>query len=141
MNDEVCIDGVTYCLDGNVLCVDGKNYTIVNNEVCIDGVTYCIDGNTIIVGDKYYCLDGNEVYINGVRYCLDGNELVVNGTSYGRTNHIVPEIYRTYGILLLYSSLNDIIKNTVNVTSKVDTVYQGGVRKLSGRYRHILQQS
>ncbi len=122
-NNEVCIDGVTYCLDGDVLVVNGVNHTIVNNEVCIDGVTYCIDGNTITVDGKYYCLDGNEVFINGVRYCIDGNELVVNGTSYGRTNHIVPEIYRTYGILLLYSSVNDIMGNTLNVTSNLNDTY------------------
>ena len=118
-----CLDGGFVCLDGNVLIVNGTSYPIVNNEVCIDGETYCIDGNEITINGTVYCLDGSSVCIDGKVYCLDGNELVVSGTSYGKTNHMVPEIYRTYGVLLLYSSNNEVSDNNVSVKSKLDKVY------------------
>jgi parallel beta-helix repeat protein len=128
--NTVCIDGVTYCLDGNVACIDGNElvfngdrYPIVDNNVTIDNKTYCIDGSTICIDGVTYCLDGDVICIDGKVYCLDGNELVVGGTSYGKTNHMVPEIYRTYGILLLYSSLNEVSGNNVSVTSKLDETY------------------
>ena len=135
--NELCIDGVTYCLDGNDLVVGGVRYSVVNGSVCIDGATYyvenntiivngtvhCLDGNEVDIGGKTYCLDGNELCIDGVTYCLDGNELVIKGTSFGVTSHVVPEIYRTYGILLLYSSNNNITQNHVNVTSKLNQSY------------------
>ena len=126
----VCIDGVTYCLDGSVVCIDGnelvyngERYPIVDNNVTIGGNTYCIDGNTICIDGVTYCLDGDVIFIDGNVYCLDGNELVIGGTSYGKTNHMVPEIYRTYGILLLYSSFNEVSSNNVSVTSKLDKAY------------------
>ncbi|MBR4447309.1 right-handed parallel beta-helix repeat-containing protein [Methanobrevibacter sp.] len=128
--NTVCIDGVTYCLDGSVVCIDGnelvyngERYPIVNNNVTIGNETYCIDGSTICIDGVTYCLDGDVICIDGKVYCLDGNELVVGGTSYGKTNHMVPEIYRTYGILLLYSSFNEVSGNNVSVTSKLDKVY------------------
>ena len=137
--ETYCIDGnqitigdVVYCLDGSVVCIDGNqliyngnSYEIVDNNVTINGETYCIDGstNTVCIDGVTYCLDGNILNINGTFYCLDGNELVVDGSSYGKTNHMVPEIYRTYGILLLYSSFNEISGNTVTVASKLASVY------------------
>lgn len=122
-NNNLVINGTTYCLDGNELCIDGVTYCLDGNELCIDGVTYCLDGGELCIDGVTYCLDGNVLCIDGVTYCLDGNELVVTGANYGKTSHVVPEIYRTYGILLLYSSSNDITANTVNVTSKLDKVY------------------
>jgi len=130
--NTVCIDGVTYCLDGNVVCLDGneliyngERYSIVENNVTIGNKTYCIDGstNTVCIDGITYCLDGNVLCIDGKVYCIDGNELVVDGSSYGKTNHMVPEIYRTYGILLLYSSFNEISGNNVTVASKLDKIY------------------
>ena len=134
-NKEICIDGRTYCLDGNELCIDGKTYSVKNNqlcidgatysikdnELCIDGKTYCLDGGEVCIDGKTYCLDGNELCVDGVTYCLDGNELCIDGKTYS-TSHIVPEIFRTYGILLLYSSQNYVSKNTVDVTSKVSEI-------------------
>ncbi|MBR3113587.1 MAG: right-handed parallel beta-helix repeat-containing protein [Methanobrevibacter sp.] len=135
-NKEICIDGRTYCLDGNELCIDGKTYSVKNNqlcidgatysikdnELCIDGKTYCLDGGEVCIDGKTYCLDGNELCVDGVTYCLDGNELCIDGKTYS-TSHIVPEIFRTYGILLLYSSQNYVSKNTVTVTSKVSETH------------------
>ena len=56
------------------------------------------------------CLDGAEGYLEGSEFCLDGG-------------HIVPEIYRTYGILMLYSSNNKVSGNDVNVTSRLNGTY------------------
>lgn len=77
-------------------------------SICIDGNGSCIDGNT--------CIDGNASCIDGVtdEACIDGNSSCTDG------GHIIPEIYRTYGILLLYSSNNVIDYNTIDVTSKLE---------------------
>ena len=56
------------------------------------------------------CLDGAEGYLEGTVFCLDGG-------------HVVPEIYRTYGILMLYSSNNNVTGNDVNVTSRLKEKY------------------
>lgn len=56
------------------------------------------------------CLDGEEACLDGNEFCLDGG-------------HIVPEIYRTYGILMLYSSNNNVNGNDVNVTSRLKEKY------------------
>ena len=71
--------------------------------------------NTIGTGEVYNfepekCIDGNELCLDGSEFCLDGG-------------HIVSEIYRTYGILLLYSSNNVVSQNNVNVTSRLDKQY------------------
>ncbi len=84
------------CIDGNGSCLDG--------QTCIDGNTgegSCIDGQT--------CLDGET---GGS--CIDGDNSCTDG------GHIIPEIYRTYGILLLYSSNNVVDYNTIEVTSKLN---------------------
>ena len=73
-------------------------------EKCLDGDENCFDGDTLVIGGSNFnatCLDGN---------CLDGN-------------HVVQEIYRTYGILMVYSSGNTVSGNNVTVTSKLDKKY------------------
>ena len=144
--NEITIDGKTYCLDGNELTIDGRTYCLDGNELTIDGAphkleyntnvtidgrTYCLDGNELTIDGKTYCLDGNEFTIDGRTYCLDGNELTIDGTTYCVDGneycmdgaHVVQEIYRTYGILLLYSSNNLISGNDVNVTSNLNKQY------------------
>ncbi|MBQ7927781.1 MAG: right-handed parallel beta-helix repeat-containing protein [Methanobrevibacter sp.] len=116
--NELVIDGTTYCIDGNELTIDGKSYTCIDgNELTIDGKTYCLDGNELTIDGKTYCIDGSELTIDGTTYCVDGNEYCMDGA------HVVQEIYRTYGILLLYSSNNLISGNDVNVTSNLDKQY------------------
>ena len=96
---DACIDGDESCVDGNENCLDG-------NENCLDGNENCLDGNE-------NCLDGNENCLDGNENCLDGNTF--NG------NHVVPaEVYRTYGILMLYSSGNIVSGNKINATSKLN---------------------
>ena len=129
--NELVIDGKSYCLDGNEVVIDGKTYCLDGNEVVIDGRSYCLDGNELVIDGKAYCIDGNEVVIDGTSYCLDGNEFTINGTTYCVDGneycmdgaHVVQEIYRTYGILLLYSSNNVVSNNNVNVTSKLNKQY------------------
>ncbi|WP_458455693.1 right-handed parallel beta-helix repeat-containing protein [Methanobrevibacter sp.] len=122
--NEVVIDGQRYCLDGNELTIDGTTYCLDGNELVIDGVSVCLDGNEVVIDGTTYCLDGNEFSVNGTTYCIDGNELSINGNSFNTgTAHVVSEIYRTYGILLLYSSNNAVSGNKVNVTSKLAKKY------------------
>ena len=140
--NELVIDGRSYCIDGNELVIDGRSYCIDGEELVIDGVPYsinktgitingtyyCIDGEELVIDGRSYCIDGNELVIDGRSYCIDGEELVINGTSYGSSYstsnaHVVPEIYQTYGILLLYSSNNVVSGNNVNVTSKLNETY------------------
>ena len=96
--NEHCIDGNSSCLDGNSVCPDG-------NTVCPDGNTVCPDGNTV-------CPDGNTVCTDGNSNCVDGNSLA--------GNHVLKEVFRTYGILMVYSSDNIVSGNKVNVTSKLN---------------------
>jgi len=91
---EVCIDGNESCLDGDESCLDGSE-----NAGCIDGDENCVDGSENCVDGDESCLDGN---------CFDGN-------------HVVTGIFRTYGILVLYSSGNEISGNKVNATSQLNS--------------------
>ena len=85
----------------------GDLYITSGGETCIDGS--CLDGNCLD-GDSLdgSCLDGN---------CLDGNS--INGSCFDG-NHFVREVYRTYGILMIYASGNTVSENKVNVTSKLN---------------------
>ncbi|WP_405305589.1 right-handed parallel beta-helix repeat-containing protein [Methanobrevibacter sp.] len=90
--------GNLYVLSGGETCIDGN---------CIDG--NCLDGN---------CLDGNCLDGN----CLDGNCLdgsCLDGSCFDG-NHYVTGIFRTYGILMIYASGNNVSGNRVNVTSKLN---------------------
>ena len=137
-SNEIVINGTRYCLDGQEVVIDGTKYCLDGQELVINGKYYCLDGNELVIDGTRYCLDGQEVVIDGTKYCLDGNELVINGTTYcvdgseyaSGGAHVVSEIYRTYGILLLYSSNNLISENNVNVTSK-----------LKGKYSNIGNES
>ena len=130
-NNEIVINGTKYCLDGQEVIINGTRYCLDGAELVVDGKYYCLDGQELSINGIKYCLDGQEVVIDGTRYCLDGNELVINGTTYcvdgsepaSDGAHVVSEIYRTYGILLLYSSNNLISENKVNVTSKLEDKY------------------
>ncbi|WP_405264429.1 right-handed parallel beta-helix repeat-containing protein [Methanobrevibacter sp.] len=98
---EHCIDGDNVCPDGNSVCPDG-------NSVCPDGNSVCPDGNSV-------CPDGNEVCPEGSSVCTSGNS--------APGSHVLREVYRTYGILIVYSSDNVISGNKVKVTSKLNQTY------------------
>ncbi len=88
-----------HCLEGNSACTDGNTCTD-GNSVCPDGNSACTDGNT--------CTDGNSV-------CTSGNS--------APGSHVLKEVYRTYGILMVYSSDNVVSNNHVTVTSKLNQTY------------------
>ena len=90
-----------HCIDGNQVCPDG-------NSVCPDGNSVCPDGNSV-------CPDGNEVCPEGSSVCLEGNSVA--------GSHVLREVYRTYGILMVYSSDNVVSGNKVRVTSKLNQTY------------------
>ena len=102
---EVCVDGNESCLDGNENCLDG-------NENCLDGNENCLDGNE-------NCLDGNENCLDGNENCVDGNEVCTDGNSING-NHVLKEVFRTYGILMVYSSNNIVSGNVVFATSQLN---------------------
>lgn len=85
-------------------------------EKCIDGNESCLDG-----GES--CIDGGESCIDGGESCIDGDESCLDGSSCFDGAHVVKEVLRTYGILLIYSSNNKVSDNTVNVSSLLDASY------------------
>ena len=98
---EHCIDGDEVCPDGNTVCPDG-------NSVCPDGSSVCPDGNTV-------CPEGDSVCPEGSSICSDGSS--------APGSHVLKEVYRTYGILMVYSSDNLVSGNKVRVTSKLNQTY------------------
>ena len=104
LDNGVCIDGDTICLDGETICIDG-------GEVCLDGETICIDGGEV-------CLDGEELSID--------NRFSVPGA------HVVSEIYRTYGILMISSSNTNVSGNRVLATSKLSNQTDNSTNAIVG---------
>lgn len=92
----------------------GDLYTF-EAEHCLEGDSVCTDGNTV-------CPDGNSVCTDGNTVCPDGNEVCLEGNSVGGS-HVLKEVYRTYGILMVYSSDNNVSRNKVTVTSKLNQTY------------------
>ncbi|SEK26259.1 Right handed beta helix region [Methanobrevibacter gottschalkii] len=70
---------------------------VFENSHCVDGNSNCIDGSTCVGGDTV---------------CTSGNTIT--------GNHVLNEVYRTYGILMAYSSGCNISGNKVNATSKLN---------------------
>lgn len=73
------------------------------------------------VNNTIFTNGSGEVYSFESSKCLDGSCLDGNSSTTG--NHIVNEIYRTYGILMIRSSYNNVTGNIVNVTSKLNQTY------------------
>ncbi len=108
-NDH-CIDGNSTCVDGNSNCVDGS--------ACADGNTVCTDGSSACVGGDSVCTDGSTNCADGNSVCTDGSVCTSGNTITG--NHVLREVYRTYGILMAYSSGCNVSGNDVTVTSKLN---------------------
>ncbi|MDO5814478.1 MAG: right-handed parallel beta-helix repeat-containing protein, partial [Methanobrevibacter sp.] len=90
----------------------------LDNGVCIDGDTVCLDGETI-------CIDGQEV-------CLDGQELTIDNRFSVAGAHVVSEIYRTYGILMISSSNTNVTGNRVLATSKLSKFEDNSTNSIVG---------
>ena len=125
-SNTVCIDGEWYALEGQRVCIDGEWYALEGQRVCIDGEWYnlegqqvCIDGQQVCLDGQNVCLDGQNVCLDGQNVCLDGQQVSFDGSCLDGS-HVVQELQRTYGILMLYSSDNEVSRNKVNVSSKLN---------------------
>ena len=105
---EHCIDGDEVCPEGNTVCPEGNSVCPEGNEVCPEGSSVCPEGSSV-------CPEGNEVCPEGSSVCLEGNSVA--------GSHTLREVYRTYGILMVYSSDNVVSGNKVRVTSKLNQTY------------------
>ena len=115
-NNNSCLDGyLSICADG---CVDGCTDGCVDGctDGCIDGCTDgCVDGCTdgCVDGCTDGCIDG----------CLDGegNPINIDGVYPG--THIVKNIFKTYGFLMVHPTNISFTNNKVDVTSSLDSNY------------------
>ncbi|MDR0911343.1 MAG: Ig-like domain-containing protein [Methanobrevibacter sp.] len=106
-------------IENNNVQVTGTGFTVVSGEICIDGEILnngetCIDGE-ILSGDEV-CIDGEILTTDAT--CLDG-EIASDGQVMIDNAHVIPEIFHTYGIILIYSSNNSIKNNIVFVNSSL----------------------
>lgn len=116
---EVCVDGNETCADGSENCVDGTENCLDGTENCLDGTENCVDGSENCVDGSENCVDGSENCLDGDESCTDGSEVCTSGSSF-EGNHVLKEVYRTYGILMAYSSNNIVSGNKLFTTSKLN---------------------
>ena len=109
---EHSIEGNQTCTDGSTVCTDG-------DENCVDGDENCVDGDEVCTDGDENCVDGSEVCTDGDENCVDGDEVCTSGNTIPG-NHVLQEVYRTYGILMAYCSGCNVSTNKVNVTSKLN---------------------
>nr|WP_295001211.1 right-handed parallel beta-helix repeat-containing protein [uncultured Methanobrevibacter sp.] len=117
-----------------IYVVESTDVDVINNTLFSSGnyltytlLSYSVDdckfiNNTIKTNGtgNIYINTGMEACIDGDENCLDGNEQCLDGDTFNG-NHVVPaEVYRTYGILMLYSSGNIVSGNKINATSKLN---------------------
>ena len=105
---------------------ESSNCSILNNTVKVKAnkltfgiMLYDSDKNT---------LKNNNIFVNGTsRPHLYDSTIKVDSSISVDDNEaegmVIPEVYKTYGIILFYSSSNDIGYNNVNATSGVDKYY------------------
>ncbi len=101
---------------GNTIFTNGTGEVYkFEGEHCLEGNSVCTDGSTV-------CTDGSTVCTDGSTVCTDGSVVCTAGNSIGGS-HVLKEVYRTYGILMVFSSDNIVSKNNVRVTSKLNKTY------------------
>ena len=127
-SDQVDIINNTLSSEGNYLTYTILAHTvndcnIINNTIFTNGtgVLYTFEPEHCLEGDTV-CPDGNSVCPDGDTVCPDGNSVCPDGNSVAGS-HVLKEVYRTYGILMVYSSDNIVSKNKVRVTSKLNKTY------------------
>ncbi len=119
LNNQIKTIGTSVIYNSdNGLCIDG-------GEVCLDGETICIDGGEV-------CLDGETICIDGGEVCLDGQELSIDNRFSVPGAHVVSEIYRTYGILMISSSNTNVTGNRVLATSKLSKFEDNSTNSVVG---------
>ena len=105
---------------------ESSNCNIQNNIVKVKA-------NTLTFGIMLYdsngnALKNNKVFVNGTSkpHLYDSTIKVDSSISvddYEAEGMVIPEVYKTYGIILFYSSSNDIGYNNVSATSGVNKYY------------------
>ena len=132
---EVCDPNAAYA----IYVVEASDVDVIGNKLFSSGdyltytlLAYAVEdckfiNNTIsTLGtgvihkfENQHCLDGDTSCLDGDTSCLDGDTNCLDGSSIGDGNHVLSEVYRTYGILMAYSSDNIVSGNIVNATSKL----------------------
>ncbi len=117
-----------------IYVVESTDVDVINNTLFSSGnyltytlLAYSVDdckfiNNTIKTNGtgNIYINTGMDACIDGDESCLDGNEQCLDGDTFNG-NHVVPaEVYRTYGILMLYASGNLVSGNKIDATSKLN---------------------
>lgn len=103
---------------------------IINNDIFTNGTgdvykfeaEHCLEGNSVCTDGSTVCTDGSTVCTDGSSVCTDGSTVCTDGNATGGS-HVLREVYRTYGILMVYSSDNLVSQNRVRVTSKLNQTY------------------
>lgn len=125
-----------------IYVLESNEVDIINNTLSSEGnyLTYTILAHTVYdcnfsnniiftngTGDVYkfeaeHCLEGSSVCVEGSTVCPEGSTVCPDGSS-NPGSHVLKEVYRTYGILMVYSSDNVVSHNNVRVTSKLNQTY------------------
>lgn len=92
-----------------------SNIINVNGDLLTYGILSYGCENNIIENNTINFIGTGELHSYQYGVCIDGG-ICIDG------ENIIPEIFRTYGILLLYSSNNNITNNIVNGTSSIETI-------------------
>ena len=105
---------------------ESSNCNILNNSVKAkaNALTFGI----MLYDSNKNTLKNNNIFVNGTNkpHLYDSTIKVDSSISvddYEAEGMVIPEVYKTYGIILFYSSSNDIGYNNVSATSGVDKYY------------------
>lgn len=105
---------------------ESSNNRILNNSVKVkaEGLAFAV----MLYDSKNNTIRNNDILVNGTSkpHLYDSSIKVDSSISvddYEATGMDIPEVYKTYGIILFYSSSNDIGYNNINATSGVTKYY------------------
>ena len=105
---------------------ESSNSNIVNNRISVkaNALTFGI----MLYDSNENLLSNNEVFVNGTDkpHIYDSSIKVDSSISvddHEAEGMVIPEVYKTYGIILFGSSSNDIGYNRISATSGVDKYY------------------
>ena len=105
---------------------ESSNSQILNNTVKVkaEGLAFAV----MLYDSKDNAIQGNDILVNGTSkpHLYDSSIKVDSSISvddFDAAGMDIPEVYKTYGIILFYSSSNDIGYNKINATSGVTKYY------------------
>ncbi len=105
---------------------ESSNNRILNNSVKVkaEGLAFAV----MLYDSRNNTIRNNDILVNGTSkpHLYDSSIKVDSSISvddYEATGMDIPEVYKTYGIILFYSSSNDIGYNNINATSGVTKYY------------------